>query len=75
MLKFDLTNSVLSSGGKTGPDPTPPKPDIPTTTPYPDETTTTTTTRPVDPTKDACKIDKYDTITVIDEELHFFKDG
>lgn len=70
---------VLSSGSRTGPDPTPPQP----TTDYPDtdetdETEATeepTTTRPVDPTLDACQLTKFDTITVIEGELHFFKDG
>lgn len=60
-------------------DPTPPQP----TTDYPDtdetdETEATeepTTTRPVDPTLDACQLTKFDTITVIEGELHFFKDG
>uniref|UniRef100_A0A7N6ASE4 Matrix metalloproteinase-9 n=1 Tax=Anabas testudineus TaxID=64144 RepID=A0A7N6ASE4_ANATE len=52
-----------------------------TTTPFPDDKseatkpTTTTTTSPVDPTKDACKLGSFDTITVIEGELHFFKDG
>uniref|UniRef100_A0A7N8XJY7 Matrix metalloproteinase-9 n=1 Tax=Mastacembelus armatus TaxID=205130 RepID=A0A7N8XJY7_9TELE len=71
-----------------GPDPTAPQPVTPTTNPYPDPeetdptdepteppTTTTTTTRPVDPTKDACKVTSFDAITVIEKELHFFKDG
>uniref|UniRef100_A0A4W6CP42 Matrix metalloproteinase-9 n=1 Tax=Lates calcarifer TaxID=8187 RepID=A0A4W6CP42_LATCA len=66
----------------TGPDPTPPQPNTPTTAPNPGPTdstdptkpTTTTTARP-DPTNDACKLDKFDTITVIEGELHFFKDG
>uniref|UniRef100_A0A4W6CP99 Matrix metalloproteinase-9 n=1 Tax=Lates calcarifer TaxID=8187 RepID=A0A4W6CP99_LATCA len=58
------------------------KPNTPTTAPNPGPTdstdptkpTTTTTARP-DPTNDACKLDKFDTITVIEGELHFFKDG
>lgn len=29
----------------------------------------------MDPSKDACKLTKFDSITVIDGELHFFKDG
>ncbi|XP_029994803.1 matrix metalloproteinase-9 [Sphaeramia orbicularis] len=70
-------------GRKTGPDPTPPQP----TTDYPDTDDTdateepeptepsTPTTTPVDPTIDACKVPKFDTITVIEGELHFFKDG
>ncbi|KAM4610027.1 matrix metalloproteinase-9 [Polymixia lowei] len=78
-------------GPKTGPDPTPPQPtttsspdpsedpDIPVTT-EPTETTvptepTDTTTPSVDPTKDACQITKFDTISVLDNNLHFFKDG
>ncbi|MEQ2212608.1 hypothetical protein XENOCAPTIV_002311 [Xenoophorus captivus] len=75
-----------SRGSKTGPDPTAPQPDTPATTPYPDETDATeepeptdpsimTTPSTVDPTKDACKMIKFDTITVIQEHLHFFKDG
>uniref|UniRef100_A0A671YT93 Matrix metalloproteinase-9 n=1 Tax=Sparus aurata TaxID=8175 RepID=A0A671YT93_SPAAU len=72
--------------GRTGPVPTPPQPN-PTTDiyptidenvtddPEPTEPTPTTTPQPVDPTKDACKMTKFDTITVIQGELHFFKDG
>ena len=77
-----LTNIVSffsCSGSRTGPEPTAPKPDTPaTTTDYPDpEPTepTTTSSTPVDPTKDACKATKFDTITVIEGDLHFFKDG
>ncbi|XP_047449711.1 matrix metalloproteinase-9 [Mugil cephalus] len=70
-------------GPKEGPNPTPPQPNTPATTPYPDETdptenpgpTESPTTLPVDPTKDACKINSFDTITVIQGDLHFFKDG
>ncbi|XP_034732504.1 matrix metalloproteinase-9 isoform X1 [Etheostoma cragini] len=78
----DIEGIQYLYGRKTGPDPTPPQPNTPTTTPYPDpdetdatDEPTTTTTRPVDPTKDACKLTKFDTITVIEGELHFFKDG
>lgn len=87
----DIEGIQYLYGRKTGPDPTPPQPDIPTppqpdipTTEDPDEidptdepteTTTIPTTRPVDPTKDACKVTKFDTITVIGGELHFFHDG
>ncbi|XP_040009672.1 matrix metalloproteinase-9 [Xiphias gladius] len=84
----DIEGIQYLYGPKTGPDPTPPQPDSTTTAPYPDpdetdptdepeptEPTTTTTTRPVDPTKDACKLTKFDTITVIEGGLHFFKDG
>ncbi|KAM3871838.1 matrix metalloproteinase-9 [Diretmus argenteus] len=69
-------------GRKTGPDPSPPQPTTtPTTTTTsssPDPTTvspSTTTPQPVDPTVDACQITKFDTITVIEDDLHFFKDG
>uniref|UniRef100_A0A671YV44 Matrix metalloproteinase-9 n=1 Tax=Sparus aurata TaxID=8175 RepID=A0A671YV44_SPAAU len=77
-----MTNCFI----KTGPVPTPPQPN-PTTDiyptidenvtddPEPTEPTPTTTPQPVDPTKDACKMTKFDTITVIQGELHFFKDG
>uniref|UniRef100_A0AAQ6A7C7 Matrix metalloproteinase-9 n=1 Tax=Amphiprion ocellaris TaxID=80972 RepID=A0AAQ6A7C7_AMPOC len=85
----DIEGIQYLYGSKTGPDPNPPKPNPPTKTPYPDPddtdptdepeptepTTTTTAVTPVDPTKDACKITKFDTITVIAGELHFFKDG
>uniref|UniRef100_A0A8C8EJN7 Matrix metalloproteinase-9 n=1 Tax=Oncorhynchus tshawytscha TaxID=74940 RepID=A0A8C8EJN7_ONCTS len=65
-------------GSKTGPDPIPtipspgpdPKPDTTTT-----KSTTTTTTHPVDPSQSPCQINKFDTITEIDGDLHFFKDG
>uniref|UniRef100_A0AAZ3P1W0 Fibronectin type-II domain-containing protein n=1 Tax=Oncorhynchus tshawytscha TaxID=74940 RepID=A0AAZ3P1W0_ONCTS len=61
-----------------GPDPIPtipspgpdPKPDTTTT-----KSTTTTTTHPVDPSQSPCQINKFDTITEIDGDLHFFKDG
>ena len=85
--QLSLTHNILFSGGRTGPAPTIPQPN-PTTDiyptidendatddPEPTEPTPTTTTRPVDPTKDACKMTKFDTITVIQGELHFFKDG
>ncbi|XP_029011578.1 matrix metalloproteinase-9 [Betta splendens] len=83
--KDDIEGIQYLYGGRTGPDPTPPRPRT-TTTPFPDPetdpteeptkpTTPTTTTRPVDPAQDACQMDKFDTITVIEGELHFFKDG
>ncbi|XP_038867365.1 matrix metalloproteinase-9-like [Salvelinus namaycush] len=70
-------------GSKTGPDPTPPGPTIPTPGPSDEpepNTLTTTTTSPttthsVDPSQDPCQINKFDTITEIDGDLHFFKDG
>ncbi|KAL3064164.1 hypothetical protein OYC64_000447 [Pagothenia borchgrevinki] len=79
----DIEGIQYLYGRKDGPDPTPPKPNTPSTTAYPDpddtdkptDPTTTTTATPVDPTKDACKMTKFDTITVINGELHFFNDG
>ncbi|KAM8829369.1 matrix metalloproteinase-9 isoform 2-T4 [Synchiropus picturatus] len=74
----DIEGIQYLYGSKTGPDPTPPGP-IPTTASSPDPTDepepVDPTTRPVDPTQDACNIDNFDTITVIDKELHFFRDG
>uniref|UniRef100_A0A3P8UH76 Matrix metalloproteinase-9 n=1 Tax=Cynoglossus semilaevis TaxID=244447 RepID=A0A3P8UH76_CYNSE len=76
----DIEGIQYLYGPKTGPDPTPPQPN-----PFPDpdkteptnepEPTTTTTTRPVPPTNEICKFTKFDTITVIEGDLHFFKDG
>ncbi|XP_056129241.1 matrix metalloproteinase-9 [Lampris incognitus] len=82
----DIEGIQYLYGSKTGPDPTPPQPTTKTTTPNPEPTdepqtpattepTTTTTTHPVDPTKDICQMTKFDTITEIGQELHFFKDG
>uniref|UniRef100_A0A3Q0R7D5 Matrix metalloproteinase-9 n=1 Tax=Amphilophus citrinellus TaxID=61819 RepID=A0A3Q0R7D5_AMPCI len=72
----DIEGIQYLYGSKTGPDPTPPQPNPPTIKPTePTEPTTTTTAAPVDPTKDPCKLDKFDTITVLEGELHFFKDG
>lgn len=82
----DIEGIQYLYGSKTGPDPTAPQPDTPTTTPYTDETDATdepeptdpsvvTTPSTVDPSKDACKMMKFDTITVIQGHLHFFKDG
>ncbi|XP_076015460.1 matrix metalloproteinase-9 [Genypterus blacodes] len=79
----DVEGIQFLYGRKTGPDPTPPQPATPAPTSYPDPDETETTaspeptpaTRPVDPTKDACRQEKFDTITVIAGELHFFLDG
>ncbi|KAM9341969.1 matrix metalloproteinase-9 [Pholidichthys leucotaenia] len=78
----DIEGIQYLYGRKTGPDPTPPQPNPPTTTPSidPDYETDPTdepepTSTPVDPAKDACKLPKFDAITVIGGELHFFKDG
>uniref|UniRef100_A0A673YRU0 Matrix metalloproteinase-9 n=1 Tax=Salmo trutta TaxID=8032 RepID=A0A673YRU0_SALTR len=71
--KDDIEGIHYLYGSKTGPDPSDepkPEPDTPTT-----ESTTTTTTHPVDPSQNACQINKFDTITEIDGDLHFFKDG
>ncbi|KAL1020821.1 hypothetical protein UPYG_G00005160 [Umbra pygmaea] len=77
--KDDVEGIQFLYGPKTGPDPTPPgpiptkkepEPDVPTT-----ESTIITTTHPVDPSQNACQIDKFDTITELKGELHFFKDG
>lgn len=78
----------IFSGSKTGPKPTEPEPETPTTNPYPDPDETDPTDEPkptdgptpatpstVDPNKDVCKTLTFDTITVIEGELHFFKDG
>ncbi|XP_055078905.1 matrix metalloproteinase-9 [Periophthalmus magnuspinnatus] len=81
----DIEGIQYLYGGRTGPEPTTPQP-TPTTTDYPDtdetdeteeptEPTITTTTPSVDPTLDACKLNKFDTITVIEGDLHFFSNG
>lgn len=67
-------NLHFFSGSKTNPEPNPTPSIIPTTDSYP-EPTEPTTAQPVDPSKDACKLTKFDTITMIGGELHFFKDG
>lgn len=86
-MNFSLIFYCIYFPGSKGPNPTEPEPNTPTTTPYPDpETDPTdepeptdepvpTTPSTVDPNKDACKMLKFDTITVIEGELHFFKDG
>ncbi|XP_037540132.1 matrix metalloproteinase-9 [Nematolebias whitei] len=75
----DIEGIQYLYGSQTGPKPTDPEPETPTTNPYPDPTDepepTPTTPSPVDPNKDVCKTFKFDTITVIEGELHFFNDG
>uniref|UniRef100_A0A087Y3I6 Matrix metalloproteinase-9 n=1 Tax=Poecilia formosa TaxID=48698 RepID=A0A087Y3I6_POEFO len=67
----DIDGIQFLYGNKTGPDPTL------STTEEPDPTASSVVTTPstVDPTKDPCKIHKFDAITVIQRHLHFFKDG
>uniref|UniRef100_A0A087X893 Matrix metalloproteinase-9 n=1 Tax=Poecilia formosa TaxID=48698 RepID=A0A087X893_POEFO len=67
----DIDGIQFLYGNKTGPGPTL------STTEEPDPTVSSVVTTPstVDPTKDPCKILKFDTITVIQRHLHFFKDG
>lgn len=75
---FNIFIHFFFSGPKTGPDPTPPKPKTTTsspigpTKPTPSEKTTTTD---VVPSQDACQINEFDTITEIQKELYFFKNG
>ncbi|KAG5837776.1 hypothetical protein ANANG_G00216280 [Anguilla anguilla] len=74
----DIEGIQYLYGPKPGPDPVPPT--SAATDPTPTEktiprTTTTTTPAPVDPSLDACRVDKFDTITLIQQELHLFKDG
>lgn len=70
---------TLSAGSNTGSKPTPNPPIYPTTDPIvtasTDQPTETTTPRPVDPSQDACAVTMFDSITAINGELHFFKDG
>ncbi|KAL2104041.1 hypothetical protein ACEWY4_000909 [Coilia grayii] len=68
-------------------DPKPPKPTTtvstterapttePTRRPSIKTTTTPTTTRPVNPSEDACQMEMFDAITEIQGKLHFFRDG
>ncbi|XP_016523044.1 matrix metalloproteinase-9-like, partial [Poecilia formosa] len=67
----DIDGIQFLYGNKTGPDSTL------STTEEPDPTVSSVVTTPstVDPTKDPCKIHKFDAITVIQRYLHFFKDG
>uniref|UniRef100_A0A3B3U5E3 Matrix metalloproteinase-9 n=1 Tax=Poecilia latipinna TaxID=48699 RepID=A0A3B3U5E3_9TELE len=59
------------AGNKTGPGPTLNA----TVIPNPTSSSVVTVSPIVDPTKDPCKMLKFDTITVIQKHLHFFKDG
>nr|XP_057939626.1 matrix metalloproteinase-9-like [Doryrhamphus excisus] len=68
----DIAGIQYLYGRREGPDPIPPT-DTPTTTPFEHEPTTTL--KPVDPTNDACKVNKFDTITVISNNLYFFSGG
>ncbi|KAI7797823.1 matrix metalloproteinase-9 [Triplophysa rosa] len=73
----DIEGIQYLYGPKTGPSPAPPKPKTTTsspTEPTPDETTVSTTTHVV-PSQDACQISEFDSITEIQKELHFFKNG
>lgn len=68
-----LPLTTTPAGSNTGPQPTPRPPISPTTAP--DIPTETTQPQPVDPSQDACTVDAFDSITTINKELHFFKDG
>ncbi|XP_077370305.1 matrix metalloproteinase-9 [Festucalex cinctus] len=73
--KDDIAGIQYLYGRRQGPDPTPPRPTTTTTTPVV-TVPTTTTAKPVDPTtKDVCKVNKFDTITVFQNSLHFFSGG
>uniref|UniRef100_A0A4W4GA40 Matrix metalloproteinase-9 n=1 Tax=Electrophorus electricus TaxID=8005 RepID=A0A4W4GA40_ELEEL len=69
-LRIKYLPLLPHAGPKTGPDPTPPKSTTTTSSPPTDPVIT-----PVDPSVDACQVDKFDTITEIQGVLHFFKDG
>ncbi|XP_037391777.1 matrix metalloproteinase-9-like [Pygocentrus nattereri] len=82
----DIEGIQYLYGPKPGPDPKPPQPTTTTSspvstpkptaqTPKPTAPIVPTTTPSVDPSMDACKVDIFDTITEIQGELHFFKDG
>ncbi|GAA6106096.1 matrix metalloproteinase-9-like [Tachysurus ichikawai] len=86
----DIEGIQYLYGPKKGPKPTPPKPSTttastvstakttkktPKTTPSTASTTTPSVYTPVDPSVDPCTVDKFDAITEIQGELHFFKDG
>uniref|UniRef100_A0A3Q2XRX1 Matrix metalloproteinase-9 n=1 Tax=Hippocampus comes TaxID=109280 RepID=A0A3Q2XRX1_HIPCM len=71
--KDDIAGIQYLYGRREGPLPTPPRPTTTTAAPRP---TTTTAPTPVDPTtKDVCKVNKFDSITVIKNYLYFFSDG
>uniref|UniRef100_A0A3B3HXM3 Matrix metallopeptidase 9 n=1 Tax=Oryzias latipes TaxID=8090 RepID=A0A3B3HXM3_ORYLA len=78
----DIEGIQYLYGSKTDPKPTVPQPNTPTTTATPDPDVTdstdepeptnrpaTTTLNPLDPTKDACKVTKFDTITALLEKV------
>lgn len=78
----DIEGIQYLYGSKTGPGPSPLPPIETTTDSFPDEMTTEafttetpTTTQPVDPTRDACRLTQFDSITSIGAELHFFNKG
>ncbi|KAJ3585910.1 hypothetical protein NHX12_012317 [Muraenolepis orangiensis] len=80
--RFSLNNDDIDGiqylyGPKTGPDPAPPgptdatDPETPTTT----DPISTTTATPLDPAGEVCQVTKFDAITEIRKQLHFFKEG
>ncbi|XP_066499355.1 uncharacterized protein [Hoplias malabaricus] len=75
----DIEGIQYLYGRKTGPDPTPPKPTTTRSSTVSTPKSTTQKPRTTTPTKtpslDACQVDKFDTITEIQGQLHFFKDG
>ncbi|KAF7209720.1 matrix metalloproteinase-9 [Nothobranchius furzeri] len=73
----DIEGIQYLYGSKPGPKPTVPEPNTPTTTSYPETTDDPFSTTPSTklPDNDACKVLKFDTITVIEGDLHFFKNG
>lgn len=79
LLSIFFLQPTRSAGSKTGPKPTPNPPTTPTTesdvTDSTDRPTEATTPQPVDPSQDACTVTIFDSITAINGQLHFFKDG
>uniref|UniRef100_A0A3B3WD77 Matrix metalloproteinase-9 n=1 Tax=Poecilia mexicana TaxID=48701 RepID=A0A3B3WD77_9TELE len=67
----DIDGIQFLYGNKTGPGPTLNA----TVIPNPTSSSVVKVSPIVDPTKDPCKMLKFDTITVIQGHLHFFKDG